>query len=161
MDASGAAAPASTAVVAPAVPLVAYASFGRRVWAFVLDVLVDLVVLGAISTLTHGAGAALPFTAWFLIHHVGLVTEGGTLGHRIAGLRVVRDDGARVGVVHAALRLVLLACAALPPLGLGVLWMLDEPRRKGWHDLAAGTVVVRELPVAPVPEWSSAPPWRR
>ena len=29
------------------------------------------------------------------------------------------------------------------PLGLGLLWVAFDPRKQGWHDKLAGTVVVR------------------
>ncbi|HEU4853184.1 MAG TPA: RDD family protein [Telluria sp.] len=32
---------------------------------------------------------------------------------------------------------------ALLPLGLGILWVGFDPRKQGWHDKMAGTVVVR------------------
>lgn len=32
---------------------------------------------------------------------------------------------------------------SLIPLGLGILWVAFDPRKQGWHDKLAGTVVVR------------------
>jgi uncharacterized RDD family membrane protein YckC len=143
--------------------MIRYASFGRRTWAFVLTLIIDLVVLGTLKAVVGDGDVLGPFAAWYLIHHVGLVTEGGTLGSRIAGLRVVALDGTRVDVVHAFLREIVFLGLSVPPLGLGVLWMLDEPQRRTWHDLLAGTVVVRELSasVEDAPAWADAPPWRR
>jgi len=143
--------------------MIVYASFARRLWAFILDIVLDLIVLGGLSAVTGGENLGGIFLFWYLIHHVGFVVEGGTLGHRLAGLRVVSTDGERVGVVMAFVRLAVLVCGSLPPLGLGALWMLDERDRRGWHDLAAGTVVVRELTTtaASAPVWAAAPPWQR
>jgi uncharacterized RDD family membrane protein YckC len=141
--------------------MVAYASFGRRLWGFTLDCLLDLLVALILRAIGVGEWFVELWTTWLLIHHIGLVVEGGTLGHRVAGLRIVRGDGTRVSVVRAVLRLPL-KIASLLPLGAGMLWMLDEPQRRTWHDLGAGTVVVRELPAAPqlAPRWAVAPPWR-
>lgn len=142
--------------------MIRYATFARRLWAFVLALVIDLLVFATIAMWTGRAAAAAPFLFWYLLHHVGLVVEGGTLGHRLAGLRVVRVDGERVGVAHAFAREFARIGLSLPPLGLGVLWMLDEPRRRTWHDLLAGTVVVREsLAQAVAPEWAHDPPWRQ
>lgn len=143
-------------------PLVTYASFGRRVWAFLLDLLIDLVVLLGLSVVVDDAHLAGLFAFWYLLHHVGLVTEGGALGHRLAGLRVVRQDGSRVPLARACIREVMRVISLLP-LGLGMLWMLDDPERRTWHDLAAGTVVVRESrPLVPAaPAWGAEPPWLR
>lgn len=142
--------------------MIRYASFGRRLWAFVLSLLVDLLVLGALYAYA-GDQVGPPFLFWYLIHHVGLVVEGGTLGHRLAGLRVVDARGERPGVVHAVVREIVRVFLSIPPLGLGVLWMLDHPERRTWHDIVGGTVVVRELAsdVQGAPEWASDPPWRR
>ena len=143
--------------------MIVYASFGRRLWAFLLSLLLDAIVFGALWAVTGGERIGWTFGLWYLIHHVGLVTEGGSLGHRLAGLRVVRRDGTRLGVINALIRQIVLVCAAIPPLGFGVLWMLDEDERRGWHDLAGGSVVVRELPVANevAPSWANDPPWHR
>lgn len=35
---------------------------------------------------------------------------------------------------------------AIMPLGLGLLWVAFDPRKQGWHDKLAGTVVVRDPP---------------
>jgi uncharacterized RDD family membrane protein YckC len=37
------------------------------------------------------------------------------------------------------------------PLGLGLLWVAFDPRKQGWHDKMAGTVVVRPSHRGPVP----------
>jgi uncharacterized RDD family membrane protein YckC len=64
---------------------------------------------------------------------VGLL--GTSLGHRLVGIRVARLDGRRVGVPRAALRALLL-CLVLPAV------VYDKDRR-GIHDLASGTIVLR------------------
>jgi len=141
--------------------VITYATFGRRLWAAVLTLLVDLVVYGVMASLA-GDAALGPFAFWYALHHVGLVVEGGTFGHRLAGLRVVSTDGTRVGILHAFVRELSRLFLSIPPLGLGVLWMLDEPQRRTWHDILGGTVVVRERVAAAsdAPEWADAPPWR-
>jgi uncharacterized RDD family membrane protein YckC len=140
--------------------VIRYAGAGRRTWAFVLTLLVDLVVLGTIRAMVDGGEVAGPFLVWYLIHHVGLVVEGGTIGQRLAGLRVTRLDGTRVRVAHAFAREFAFVALSLPPLGLGLLWMLDQPERRTWHDLVGGTVVVRERAPDAAPAWADAPPWR-
>jgi uncharacterized RDD family membrane protein YckC len=99
-----------------------------------------------------------PVLVWLAIHHVGLVCEGGTLGHRLAGLRVTRVDGGRPSVKQALGRLIVRWSLSVPSLGLGFLWMLDEPQRRTWHDLLAGTVVVRESLVGQQvgPSWAAS-----
>ena len=68
-------------------------------------------------------------------------TTGQTPGNRLLGIRVV-DAGTglppRPG--RAVRRFFCLILAALP-LCLGFLWILVDDRRRGWHDMLAGTVV--------------------
>lgn len=143
--------------------MIHYASFGRRVWAFLLSVFVDLLVLGIMQLVTGDGDVWRAFGFWYLLHHVGLVVEGGTIGHRLAGLRIVRENGERLGVVHAFVRELAKLGLSVPPLGLGLLWMLDQPRRQCWHDLIANSVVVRESKLfeTAAPDWATDPPWRR
>lgn len=142
--------------------MIHYATFGRRAWAWILALLIDLFVLAMLQAVARGNDVWAPFLCWLVIHHVALVVEGGTLGHRLAGVRVVRLDGTRVGVLPAIFREVSQLFLSLPPLGLGFLWMLDQPEGRCWHDMIAGTIVVRERSAASVaaPAWADAPPWR-
>jgi uncharacterized RDD family membrane protein YckC len=142
--------------------MITYATFGRRAWAWLLTLLVDLIVLGTMRGVTDGGDVLAPFGFWYALHHVGLVTEGGTIGQRLAGLRVVRVDGTRVGPMMAGVRELSRLFLSIPPIGLGLLWMLDEPQRRTWHDLLAGTVVVRESLTLEhaSPDWAAAPPWQ-
>ncbi len=84
--------------------------------------------------------------AVFAVSMILLVaTLGSTIGHRVAGLRVVRLADVRTGTQRAALagpglvpalvRTVLL-CLVIP----AVIWDGDG---RGMHDVAAGTVIVR------------------
>jgi uncharacterized RDD family membrane protein YckC len=68
---------------------------------------------------------------------------GQTPGMGLFGLRVVRDrDGGAVGWGSAILRLIGLTIGG-SVFYLGYIWILIDKRRRGWHDLIAGTVVVR------------------
>jgi uncharacterized RDD family membrane protein YckC len=69
--------------------------------------------------------------------------RGQTPGMKPFGLWVVRDrDGARIGWGSAILRLIGLYIGGTV-FYLGYVWILIDKRRRGWHDLIAGTVVVR------------------
>ncbi len=150
----------STAAVAPQV---VYAGWWRRGWAL----LFDWLILGFATGIADMAGESpmqhvadlLSFA--FVVGYVVLLTAtGGTPGKRVLGMRVVRMDGTPAGVWKALGRELLKPITAIP-LGLGWLWMLDEPDARTWHDLAAGTVVIRELPGTRRPSWSEQPPWQR
>jgi uncharacterized RDD family membrane protein YckC len=122
-----------------------------RALALAVDELVRWIVIYAVTTALLASGrfgvdvfAATVFATYAL--YGGLLeglTNGQTLGKRALRIRVVRRDGARIGIGAALLRNVLLLVDALPAaylLGLFVLMSTRDFRRLG--DLAAGTVVV-------------------
>jgi uncharacterized RDD family membrane protein YckC len=94
-----------------------------------------LCVLGA-RALTGPIRAGWPPVLMLIIEYsffIGLFAQ--TPGMWVASIRCVPVSGRpAVGIVRAALRGVLL-CLVIPAL------VMDEQRR-GWHDRAAGTVVV-------------------
>lgn len=93
----------------------------------------DPLVLGGALFL---AGAS---ALWFLV--MPLLT-GVTPGLRLLGLCLVEADGSTVGPAAAAVR-ALGAVLSAAYLGLGFLWILFDPERRGFHDKIAGTWVVR------------------
>lgn len=141
--------------------MITYATFARRFYASVITFFADLLVLALLSSLINGDNLWGVWVFWLAIHHIGLVGEGGAFGHRALGLRIVRTDGSRLGVIRAIFRWVV-SLLSLASIGLGALWMLDQPQKKMWHDLAADSVVVRELSAKTevAPEWAQVPPWR-
>ena len=74
---------------------------------------------------------------------------GETPGMKVAGIRVVNDrDGSRIGWGSAILRLIGWWVSAAV-FYLGFVWILIDSRRRGWHDLIAGTCVIsREVTVS-------------
>ncbi|HET8616807.1 MAG TPA: RDD family protein [Actinomycetales bacterium] len=107
------------------------ARFGRRLLALCVDWALCLVVsygfFGGDQWATLGV---------FAVENVLLVASaGGTIGHRLMGLRVVRVDGGRATVAQAVGRALLLALA-LPAL----VWDRDQ---RGLHDRFMSTAVLR------------------
>ena len=67
---------------------------------------------------------------------------GQTPGMRPFGLHVVRDsDGGKISGTQAILRLFGYWVSAFV-FYLGFIWIFIDARRRGWHDLIAGTVVI-------------------
>jgi len=83
------------------------------------------------------------FLAWSVGYFVVFwSTTGQTPGSRLMRIKVCRaDDGGILGPRRAALRVAWLALAALPLLA-GFVPILFDERRRGLHDMLAGTVVV-------------------
>jgi len=115
------------------------APWGTRIAALVLDWIACLLVSSAFASrqaVTSGNARFLPLAVLVLEAAVLTATLGGSAGQLALGLRVRRVDGApAVGFGRALVRSVLLA--------LVVPAVVFDADRRGLHDRAAGTVVVR------------------
>jgi uncharacterized RDD family membrane protein YckC len=110
-------------------------SFG--VAAFAIARADALAVLSGVLVVVAVFAVSLGYFPWFW------VKGGATPGMRIFNLRVVRDrDGGPIGWGEALLRLVGFWVSSLV-FYLGFAWILIDKRRRGWHDLIAGTVMVQ------------------
>jgi uncharacterized RDD family membrane protein YckC len=153
--------------VGPA-PGIEFAPHGGRLVAYLIDsVIISVIALVTIvialpvmldgATIVDdkvtglGSGAALGFLialigfAICLLYFPLFWARGGqTPGMRPFALRVVRDrDGGRIGWGTALLRLVGLWVAAAV-FYIGFIWVFIDKRHRGWQDLIAGTVVVKQ-----------------
>jgi len=122
------------------------AGWGRRVLALLLDWLIAALIASAVTAKPIWAGGNDFNTAQLVIFFAmtailtGLV--GSTIGHRVFGLRVLNLNAAgqtgyaaQVGLLGGVIR-ALLICLLIPAV------VYDRDRR-GLHDRAANTVVVR------------------
>jgi RDD family len=112
------------------------APVGRRVAALFIDW--GLCLLIAYGLLAHRDMAATNrwmFPVFAVLSLLTLGTVGCTPGKRLMGLRLVRLDGGRVGIVGVALRTFLLLLV-VP----AAVWDRDT---RGLHDKAVGAVQVR------------------
>jgi uncharacterized RDD family membrane protein YckC len=150
-------------------PGVEFAPHGGRLVAYILDgiiigIVVSVIVVIGAAVLYAGStmdgnrivsvstGPAIVATIIFIIAGlIGLlyfpffwVRGGQTPGMRPFGLRVVRDsDGGSIGWGTAILRLIGLWIAGAV-FYLGYIWIFIDKRRRGWQDLIAGTIVVKQ-----------------
>ena len=150
-------------------PGVEYAPHGARLVAYILDgliasaicivlIVLALILLAAGSTIVDNRVTSMnPITTTLFVLLVILTivvavlyfpffwARGGqTPGMRPFGLRVVRDsDGGSIGWGAALLRLVGLWVAGAV-FYLGYIWIFIDKRRRGWQDLIAGTIVVKQ-----------------
>jgi uncharacterized RDD family membrane protein YckC len=96
-----------------------------------------------------GPGVALFVLGMILVSVLALlyfpffwVRGGQTPGMKVAGIRVVNDrDGSSIGWGQALLRLIGYWISGAV-FYLGFVWILIDARRRGWHDLIAGTCVI-------------------
>jgi uncharacterized RDD family membrane protein YckC len=107
------------------------AKLGRRVPALIVDWACAVII--SIAFFSYDALATTVIFA--IVQIVFVPTIGGSPGHRIFGLRVVRAGGGWVGVWRPIVRTILLILV-IP----AVIWDGDN---RGLHDRAAGTILIR------------------
>ena len=147
---------------------VPYGGIATRAIALAMDVAIAQVIVfagGAVLALVaslvginldDAVPGILAACAWAAVVGTYFVlfwsTAGQTPGMRVMGLRVLTSNGRRPGVGRSVVRLIGLALAIIP-LFAGFLPVLVDDRRRGLHDMIAGTFVVyaeAEPPVAAV-----------
>lgn len=115
------------------------ASWGSRVGALLLDWGASMAVaVGAFGggVLTESGWRAWMTLAVFCAQKAILTAlTGSSFGQLVSGIGLARVDGQRIGALRALARAVAVALV-VPAVVIG-------PDRRGLHDLALGTVVVR------------------
>lgn len=133
-----------------------YAGFRIRFLAMLIDVVIMLIVFSVPLSFIYGQAywegdqliygfwdvmfnyiAPLVLTIFFWVKFLG------TPGKMLLNLRVVDGTtGGKLSLGKAIGRYFAYIPATIP-LFLGFFWIIFNDRKQGWHDLLAGTVVVR------------------
>lgn len=135
----------------------ALASPGERLAAAVVDTVISFAIfliagiLGVMARVLPGfleglVLGLLPLLAWGLIVAISVMGHarlGQSYGKHLIGIAVVSDGTGGLIGSGAALGREIIRVLGVYALGLGVLWILWDPRRQGWHDKAVSSVVVR------------------
>ena len=140
---------------------VRYGGFWIRVVAYIIDYVITggityglLVATKPISCQDAGDGTCLPGTTTVsglfyvliaipVVYYIVAWAIGGTIGQRVLGMRLVNaTTGQALGVGRSLLRLVgyIISTAVI---FIGLIWVAFDPRKQGWHDKIAGSVVIR------------------
>ena len=140
------------------------ASPGKRLGAYVIDFLVPTLVVicisigqigGAVGELTGGGaddgvagtilflsiGLFVAYAVWSLI----LFARGETIGKKLLGMRVVKEDGGRASFFTMLIREWVGKSISALVLWLGFLWILFDKENQGWHDKLMSTYVVADF----------------
>ncbi|MEO6726514.1 MAG: RDD family protein [Blastocatellia bacterium] len=88
-------------------------------------------------------GYALVLAVIFANWIYGYVRFGQSFGKRFIGLRLIRVDGQPVDYKTATVRLIGSLLSVLV-FGYGFLRILWDDEQRGWHDMLAGTMVVKD-----------------
>lgn len=118
------------------------ARVGRRIGALAIDYLAATIIAAGFFGFDQfalpgeaGLSQFAPMTVFAVLQIVFIPFAGGSPGHRILGMRVVRYGGGWVGLWRPIVRTLLLV-VVIP----AVIWDADQ---RGLHDKAAGTVLIR------------------
>ncbi|MDX1800280.1 MAG: RDD family protein [Marinobacter sp.] len=134
-----------------------YAGFWIRVWASIIDSVLVMAIIWPLLSLIYGSDYFLSdqlvqgpwdFLLSWVFPAIAVVTfwiyRSATPGKLAIGARIV---DARTGQRPSSRQLVIRYLAyyvSAIPLMLGFIWVAFDPRKQGWHDKLAGTVVVRD-----------------
>ncbi|WP_260857188.1 RDD family protein [Microbacterium sp. 1.5R] len=115
---------------------------GRRIGALVIDYVAASLIATAFLgydqfALPSEAGLSqfAPLAVFAALQILFIPTAGGSPGHRIVGMRVIRLYGGWVGLWRPVMRTLLLV-VVIP----AVIWDADQ---RGLHDKASGLVLIR------------------
>jgi len=138
------------------------AGVGSRLAAIIIDTIIQLLLMllaaGIIFGVTHrlylsgvdirGSGVLAVFIVAIFVIFFGyyitleLVMHGQTLGKRLFGMRVIRDNGQPVEFTHVLIRGLIRPTLDLIYVGFFAILFSKKHKRVG--DMAAGTIVVVE-----------------
>jgi uncharacterized RDD family membrane protein YckC len=140
-EAGGAAAPPAVPSpgMAPDLGVYPRATFLDRVAAFALDAILVGIAVNVLDLTRHDGWFPLLLVAY---HIAFWAWRGTTLGGIVVGLRVLRVQGTELRFADALVR-GLSSVFSVAALGIGCLWMLQDPEKQMWHDKIAGTLVVK------------------
>ena len=151
-DAGGPGAPGTTAGAT------GYGGFWLRVVAYIIDAILLNIASTVISLVVGGGSLLMPdptvdqidFTGQGIMLVIGWLyfallessERGATVGKMAVGLRVVTDQGQRLSFGHATGRYFAKIISAII-LGIGFIMVAFTERKRGLHDMIAGTLVVK------------------
>ncbi|MDX2140499.1 MAG: RDD family protein [Chloroflexota bacterium] len=112
-----------------------------------IALVIDGFILGIITGILFGAGREVGGLISFV---VGLIyswyfwtrQNGQTPGKMVMKIRVVKDDGSHLDDTSAVVRYIGYTINSVVFM-IGWIWALFDSRGKGWHDLIAGTTVIK------------------
>ncbi|WP_353809862.1 RDD family protein [Agromyces sp. SYSU T00194] len=108
---------------------------GRRILAICIDWLIANLIPLLWASYASNVHSWSTLAVFAVMQVLFIPTIGGSIGHRITGMRVIALDGGWVGLRRPVVRTLLLVIV-VPAL----IWDSDQ---RGFHDKVAGTVLIR------------------
>jgi uncharacterized RDD family membrane protein YckC len=139
--------------------VVRFGGFWLRAIALLIDTTLLTAATIAVTLLGNAVGWLDPtsfneaFAVLSALYFVGLWWRTGqTIGMMPFRMFIVTDSSTnrRLPMWRAGTRWLSLYFIAFPFFAIGVLWVLGEGKKRGWHDLISGSVVIRDPGVRPL-----------
>jgi len=132
---------------------VAYAGLGIRT----LATFIDLIIIAGLmlipemfffsfnfSDIDFNSYRVLMVMVTWIFYHTGFDSSNlqGTIGKRLLKLKIIDLYGKKISIVSAFFR-CLTVFISIAPVGLGIWYISTDPKKRSWHDLIAGTYVIK------------------
>lgn len=135
-----------------------YVGFWARVWASIIDSILLLVIIYPILFAIYGkeyfeeSHFILGFGDFLLSYVfpalaiiIFWIYKSATPGKLVIKAKIVDAKTGNKPSTGQFIGRYFAYYVSLIPLGLGMLWVAWDPKKQGWHDKLAGTVVVRPM----------------
>ena len=118
-----------------------YAGFWIRFGAAVIDSLITGIPAAFITSFTDvpALGTILSVVYYVMFTYA----KGQTPGKMMLNLHVVTENGQKPNLKQVIMREVVGKAISALALLIGYLWIIWDPKKRGWHDHIAGTYVVK------------------
>ncbi len=118
----------------------------KRLYAFTVDFSLIMMIIYTVAPIADGAMFSREATAPDLVFFLGYfivptMIWGRTPGKWVAGIVVVDSEGRTPGPAVIPREMIGKLVSFLAA-GVGIVWLVFDPKRQGWHDKIAGTFVV-------------------
>jgi len=113
--------------------------------------IVDWIILSLVSMLFNfidrlSGVFQFGFIVWLLYFWLFTGLKGQTPGKMALGIKVVNSEGVVPGLGYGAMREILGKIISTVVIFIGFIWIAGDRQKRGWHDIIAGTYVVKAKP---------------
>jgi len=132
---------------------VTYASLGIRLLAKLIDLMIIVIPLLVLEMFffnfnytnnDFNSNRFYLFICILICYNVAFESSvfQATIGKMILKMKVIELFGKRLSVLRSLFRCMTTIISILP-MGLGIWYMTTDPKKRTWHDLIAGTYVIK------------------
>lgn len=117
----------------------------KRLGAYVIDVLIFWVFVWNYDKWAFNNAPSFVLIVVYVFFSLILFAKGFTIGKKLLGMRVVKEDGGQASFFVMLIREWIGKIISGLVLTLGLLWILYDKENQGWHDKLLRTCVVSDI----------------